>query len=243
MTIDNTGARWLCLQLPRSEYQPVLDLQRSLVEQIRNGQIGPAVIILVEHFPVFTLGRRGERHHFKVSDCQLKAAGISVVHVERGGHVTYHGPGQLVGYPIIDLRQTQLKVIELVEHMEEVMLRTAGSFGIKATRNPINRGVWVGQRKLGSIGIAVRRGVSFHGFALNVSTSLRPFEWIHPCGLEGVRMMTMEQACGTALSLAKVQNVLKGHFEAVFKMQLQAASLNDLARWALGQHNCGHAYC
>jgi lipoate-protein ligase B len=228
MAINDSTGQWMCLQLAQTKYRQVLELQRELVELKKNGHLQPEILILVEHPPVFTLGHRGERKHFKVSEAWVKAAGISVVHVERGGHVTYHGPGQLVGYPIIDLKQAKLRVIELVGLMEEVMLRTARSLGIKAERNPINRGIWVGQRKLGSIGIAVRRGISFHGFALNVNTSLEPFEWIHPCGLEGVTMTTLEHECGKALSISKTQGILKTHLETVFQMQLKNVALDEL---------------
>jgi lipoate-protein ligase B len=232
--MPNPFPRWLCLQIPQSDYQPVLELQHRLVKLKKEGRLTPEIVILVEHPPVFTLGRRGERKHLRVSEAYLKAAGVPVIHVERGGDVTYHGPGQWVGYVIIHLKQAKLKVIELVDGLEEVMLRTADSWEVKAKRNPINRGIWVGSRKLGSVGIAVRRGISFHGFALNVSTSLKPFKWIHPCGLKGVSMTTLEREGRQKLSFTKIRDTLKTHLEAVFQMRLQDVTLADLGLTAYG---------
>jgi lipoate-protein ligase B len=136
--------------------------------------------------------------------------------VERGGNITFHGPGQLVVYPIVDLQTAGIKVVDFVSGLEEVMLRTVENWGITAERNAANRGIWVGPHKMGSIGIAVRRGISFHGLALNVHTDLTPFSWIQPCGLQNVAMTTMQQETAHKLSMQQVRAVLKTQFERVF---------------------------
>jgi lipoate-protein ligase B len=151
------------------------------------------------------------------------------VQVERGGNITYHAPGQLVLYPIIHLERAGIKVVDLVDRLEEVMIRTCAEWGIPAGRNPLNRGVWVGLKKIGAIGIAVRRGVSFHGMALNVTVDLAPFGWIQPCGLEGVGVTSMRMEGGQDLGMAEVRRWLAQHMQTVFGARLVPADLNQLA--------------
>jgi lipoate-protein ligase B len=209
------------------DYEEASSLQVRLVEARGRRQI-PDVVLLLEHPPVFTLGRRGGDAHFLVDENYLKARGIPVFQAERGGEVTHHGPGQLVGYPIVDLRENGWKVVDFVAALEEVMIRTAAHWGIRAERNALNRGVWVGMDKLGSIGIAVRRGISFHGFALNVNTDLEPFQWVNPCGLQGVRMTSMERILGDKVPMEEVRETAKRQIEAVFSVRLQTTSLEEL---------------
>lgn len=185
--------KWFCADLPMLDYRTAWDLQVRLVAARKGGIIGSDVLILLEHEPVFTLGRRGGRENLTVSEAFLEEAGVCVLHVERGGNITFHGPGQLVGYPILDLQAAGLSVTGYVERLEEVMIRTAAEWGVVAERNSLNRGVWAGGRKLGSVGIAIRRGISFHGFAFNVKPSLKPFGWINPCGLKGIEMTSLER--------------------------------------------------
>lgn len=158
----------------------------------------------------------------------LEKAGIPVIQVERGGNITYHGPGQLVMYPIIDLRVARLTVADYVENLEEVMIRVAGDWGIRAERNPINRGVWVRDNKLGSIGIAIRRGICFHGMAFNVNLSLDTFGWINPCGLQDIGMTSMERELSRKVSMHQVREATKRHFEAVFGVELVMKNLSEL---------------
>jgi lipoate-protein ligase B len=190
------AARWLCAELGLLNYEEAHGLQLRLHTARERRIIKSDILLLLEHPPVFTLGRRGGRENFKVSDVFLREANVPVVHVERGGDITFHGPGQLLGYPILDLRAAGLTVTGYVERLEEVMIRTAAHWGVHAARNPLNHGVWVGDRKLGSLGIAVRRGIAFHGFALNVNMSLEPFGWIEPCGLHGVQMTSIGREIG-----------------------------------------------
>jgi lipoate-protein ligase B len=158
----------------------------------------------------------------------LARHGIPIVQVERGGNITYHAPGQLVLYPIVHLERAGIKVVDMVDRLEEAMIRTCAEWGIQAGRNPLNRGVWVGMKKIGAIGIAVRRGVSFHGMALNVNIDLTPFCWIQPCGLEGVGVTSMRTEGGQDLGMAEVRRLLAQHMQTVFGVRLVPADLNHL---------------
>ncbi len=221
---------WLCVELLSMDYHEALELQRTLVDAKIADTLSRDVLLLLEHPPVFTLGRRGNHRHLLVAEAFLKSGGIQVIHVERGGDITYHGPGQLVGYPIVDLRKGRCKVIDFVAALEDVMINTVGDWGIKAGRNPMNRGVWVGMSKVGSLGIALRRAVSFHGFALNVNTSLEPFSWIHPCGLEGVELTSMERLLGREVPMEDVRRAAGLHIQEIFGVKLERVSLMDIYR-------------
>jgi lipoate-protein ligase B len=219
---------WLLVELPSTEYTKAYGLQLSLVDARSAGTIDRNVVLVLEHPPVFTLGRRGGLGNLTVPEGLLERAGIPLVHVERGGDITFHGPGQLVAYPLIDLRAARLGVSDYVGALEEVMIRVAAQWGIEAGRNALNRGVWAGDRKLGSIGIAIRRGISFHGLALNVNISLEPFEWINPCGLRGTAMTSMERELSSSIPMDRIRNAVKEHMEKVFGVRLVAAGLIEL---------------
>lgn len=218
----------LYVDLPLTDYLDAWYLQTNLVAARKNRLIHHNVILLLEHPSVFTLGRRGGTDNLSVSEKFLKNAGIALIRVERGGDITFHGPGQLVIYPIIDLRLAGLKIVDYVSKLEEVMLRTAADWGIKATRNPLNRGIWVGNNKLGSIGIAVRRGICFHGMALNVNVSLKPFEWINPCGLLDVGTTSMQRELCRKIPMQRVRETIKRHLESVFEVTLAPTNLEEL---------------
>ncbi len=211
---------WLCADLALLHYEEARDLQLRLVTSRERGIIVPDILLLTEHEPVFTLGRRGGRENLIVSELFLKEARIPLVHAERGGDITFHGPGQLVGYPILDLRAAGLTVAGYVERLEEIMIRTAAHWGVHATRSRLNHGVWVGDRKLGSLGIAIRRGIAFHGFALNVNVSLEPFGWINPCGLHGVKMTSLEREIARKASMKEVREQVKRNIKEVFDVDL-----------------------
>ena len=215
-----TTKRWLCADLALLGYEEARDLQLRLVAARECGTIASDILLLVEHEPVFTLGRRGGRENLMVSELFLKVARIPIVHVERGGDITFHGPGQLVGYPIMDLRAAKLTVIDYVERLEEIMIRTAAHWGVQATRNRLNHGIWVGGSKLGSLGIAIRRGITYHGFALNVNVSLEPFGWINPCGLHGVKMTSLEREIACKPSMKEVREQIKLNIKEVFNVDL-----------------------
>ncbi len=216
-----TDRPWWLVDFPVVDYGELLSLQHRLVDAKAQGTLTHDFLLMLEHRPVFTLGRRGIRSGLLVEDDFLAARGVEVVHVERGGDVTYHGPGQVVAYPIVDLKASGWKVADFVEAIEEIMIRTAGRWGIRASRNPKNRGVWVGAKKLGSVGIAVRREISFHGLALNVDMDLRPFTWINPCGLAGCRMTSLKEETDQPVFVGDVREALALDARTVFGASLE----------------------
>ncbi|MBU1570757.1 MAG: lipoyl(octanoyl) transferase LipB, partial [Proteobacteria bacterium] len=187
----------------------------------KKGLLDQDVFLILEHAPVFTLGLRGGKDHLKVPEAFLASRNIPLVHIERGGDITYHGPGQLVVYPIVNLKTGRWRVISFVEILEELMLLIARDWGIQAERRPLNRGIWVGQNKLGSVGIAVRRSVSFHGLALNVNTDLEPFQWIDPCGLTGVAVTSLQQLKHREIPLSTVRERARTHIRTLFNKDLE----------------------
>lgn len=223
---------WHAVDLGRMPYPDAWDLQLRLVEARSQGRVNHDVILFVEHPPVFTLGRRGGRENFLVSEELLRQSGIPIVQVERGGNITYHGPGQLVVYPIVHLPNMGLGVVDLVDRLEEVMIRTCAAWGIAAGRNALNRGAWVGMKKIGSIGIAVRRGVSFHGLALNVNLDLAPFGWIQPCGLEGVGVTSIAREADRPVAMGEALAAVERNIEAVFGIRLEPQTAEGMAKKA-----------
>ncbi len=198
------------------DYAAAYALQLVLVEKRRGGTVADDVFLVTEHPGTFTLGRRGGRQNLMVSEQFLQEKNIPLVHIERGGDITYHGWGQLVVYPILHLRQAGLTVADYVACLEEIMIGLAAASGVTAGRDPRNHGVWAGDKKLGSVGIAVRHGVAFHGLALNVNLSLEPFSWVNPCGLTGVRMTSLSRESGREISLDEVKNNLPALLKQVF---------------------------
>jgi lipoate-protein ligase B len=219
---------WHLVHLGIVPYSEAWDLQARLVEARVSGSLPNDVVLVLEHPAVFTLGKRGGRENLLVPEDTLARQGIPIVQVERGGNITYHAPGQLVLYPIIHLERAGIKVVDMVDRLEDVMIRTCAEWGVQAGRNPLNRGVWVGLKKIGAIGIAVRRGVSFHGMALNVNIDLTPFGWIQPCGLEGVGVTSMQTESGQDPGMAEVRRLLAQHMQTVFGARLVPADLNHV---------------
>ena len=231
MSVDlhHTGSRtWHLVDLGLVPYKEAWDLQVRLVAARASGSLPNDVVLVLEHPAVFTLGKRGGRENLLVPEETLTRHGIPIVQVERGGNITYHAPGQLVLYPIIHLERAGIKVVDLVDRLEDVMIRTCAEWGIPAGRNPLNRGVWVGLKKIGAIGIAVRRGVSFHGMALNVAIDLAPFCWIQPCGLQGIGVTSMRAEAGQDIGTTEVRRLLAQHMQAVFGARLVPADLNHV---------------
>ena len=195
------------LDLGRREYKEVWDLQRQLNESRGRGETSDT-LILVEHEHVITLGR-------KTTAENLKLQSIPVYQVERGGDATYHGPGQLVGYPIISLGDHDVR--RFVTMLEEALIRTVVDFGINCQRKEGHPGVWVNSKKIASIGVAVANWVTYHGFALNVNTDLSYFWLIKPCGLDPELLTSMKQILGKDLDMTKVKDRLLNHFTTVFE--------------------------
>jgi len=216
------------VELPKTAYQTALDLQLAVVNAKIAGRLAADVILCLEHPRVFTLGRRGGRENLCVSDDFLAAQGVTVMPTDRGGNITYHGPGQLVVYPIIHLSRRRFRVVDFVSGLEQAMIRTAARWGLAAGTDPANRGVWLGGDKLGSIGITVRRGVSFHGLALNVNTDMEPFGWINPCGLDRVQMTSFERHLGKPVSMEAARGEMAAHLSEVFGFALTNRSVEQL---------------
>ena len=219
---------WRFVDLGLMDYRQAWALQRRLVEAGKDDAFHMDVVLFVEHPAVFTLGRRGGVENLKVNRSFLADRSIDLVHVERGGDITYHGPGQLVLYPIVNLRSMELGVLPFVEGLEEIMIRTVAKWGIQGERNAMNRGAWVDGKKIGSIGIAVRRSVSFHGLALNVNTHLEPFSWVHPCGLHDVAVTSMEKELCKAVPMGEIKEAAHSCVEDVFGISLAALSVREL---------------
>jgi len=220
--------RALLLNLGLRDYLSVWELQRSLVMAKSDRIIDNDLFLILEHNPVFTIGKRGSSNHILVSSTFLSSKNIPIYRIERGGDITYHGPGQLICYPIIDIKRAHLGVREFVDALEEVMIYVAATYGIYPHRNPLGRGIWLGDRKLGSIGIAIKAGISFHGFALNVNNSLEPFSWIDPCGLKGIRMTSIREALGREVEMDEVYKVTKIALEEIFNISLKEVHLDRL---------------
>ena len=220
-----------CLDLKTMAYQEAWEFQQAMVRTRIEKNFSQDVVLFLEHPPVFTLGRRGGIENLTVADAFLKTSGIQVIQVERGGDITYHGPGQMVVYPILDLNRQRLGITELVFMLEDVMIRVSETLGVQAVRNSRNRGVWVGDRKIGSIGLAVRKGISFHGMALNVNLSMTPFEWIHPCGLTNVSMTSLERELPERPSMQVVRKLTKQYLGDVFGRSLEEITRETLDKW------------
>jgi lipoyl(octanoyl) transferase len=207
------------------DYHKAYEIQLALVEKRKTGALESDVFLLTEHPAVFTLGRRGGREHLIVSDDFLKKKKVAVVHVERGGDITFHGRGQVVVYPIMHLRSGDLSISDYINRLEEVMLRLSADFGVLANRDERNHGIWVGDCKLGSVGIAVRHGITFHGLALNVNTALEAFGWIHPCGLTDVQMTSLARELKEELPMDTVKTLLRDHLGMVFQREITTVPL------------------
>jgi len=201
------------------EYRAAWDLQRRLVERRASDEV-PDLLLLVEHPHVVTLGRRG-------TTADVLDHALPVVHVERGGEATYHGPGQLVGYPIVKLAD-RLDVTGYVRDLEALLIEASRAFGVPAERDPRQSGVWTRGRKLGSIGIAIHRNVTYHGFAHNVNTDLSYFARIRPCGFDGSVMTSMERELGQPVPIASFKETVGHAFENAFGARLRPLSLEDL---------------
>jgi lipoyl(octanoyl) transferase len=202
--------------LGRIRYAEGLQLQARLVGERQRQEI-PDTLLLLEHEPVFTLGRNARRENVLFPDDELRARGYDVFESGRGGDVTYHGPGQIVGYPILDLAPDRQDVHRYVRDLEEVMIRTCADHAVAAGRITGLTGAWVGENKIGAIGVRIARWVTSHGFALNVANDLSPFGLIVPCGIRGRGVTSLEREAGRSVATADVAEPLVRHFAAVFE--------------------------
>jgi len=200
------------------DYGEALELQRGLV-RLRGQGLIPDVVLFLEHPPVFTLGIKASRESLLLPRERLRALGFAVVETDRGGDVTYHGPGQLVCYFIRDLRGKD--IIEHLRALEEVVILALSRLGISASRVRGLPGVWVGGKKVCSVGLAVSRGVAYHGFALNVNNDLTPFSYIHPCGLRGCQMTSVSHLLGREAGVGEMIPPILGALEEVFRVEVR----------------------
>jgi len=210
-----TAIPWRVLNLGLAPYGEALDRQAALVEQRLQGSI-PDTLILLEHPPVVTLGRAKTTANLRLAPQELRARGIEFFEISRGGDVTYHAPGQLVGYPIFDLGQHGRDVLRFCRRVEAALIGTLAGFDLTARAVPGKAGVWIGDRKIASLGISLRRWVTFHGFALNVSVDLAGFQMIRPCGEEPGIMTSMEVERGRQVAMDAVRSRLAAEFARVF---------------------------
>ena len=216
-------------------YAPACELQRQLVEARKANAI-PDVLLFCEHPHVITLGRNGKREHLRASDRLLEQMRVEFHATDRGGDITYHGPGQIVGYPVLDLADHRRDIRWYVEQLEETMIRATADYEIRARRVPGKHGIWVrspngpvtAEEKLAALGVHLSRWVTSHGFAYNVSTDLRYFDLIVPCGIQDARSTSLERILGRAVETTEAKGRLSAHFADVFGYSLKSVSCEEL---------------
>jgi lipoate-protein ligase B len=212
--------RCVVYQLGLIKYDDAYHLQQKLLYQRLDDQIEDTLLLL-EHPPVITIGKSGKLENVLASPAQLAKEGVSLVFVDRGGDVTYHGPGQIVGYPIFDLRERGRDAHQYLHNLEEVLIRTLNDFSIKSSRDSSHAGVWVRDEEIAAIGLSIRKWISMHGFALNVNTDLAPFSLINPCGFDNRKATSLAKLLGQEIPMETVTERLLAHFAEVFDAQLE----------------------
>jgi len=227
MNEGKTSRMLLVADLGHTDYKWCWDLQHRIVNARRLGR-GADVLLLTQHDHVYTIGRTGDANHLLATDAELKARGIDVYFNDRGGDITYHGPGQLVGYPLLDLSNYSCDLHRYLRDIEEAVIRALQVFGIRARRWSGYTGVWVGTDKICAIGIRSSRWLTMHGFALNVHTDLTYFERIIPCGIFERGVTSMQEVLGRALGVGEVAPVITRTFAQVFGAEICWLTLPDL---------------
>jgi lipoyl(octanoyl) transferase len=224
-------------------YEAACDLQRRLVEARKAGAM-PDVLLLCEHPHVITLGRNGKRENLLAGNRLLAQMNVEFHPSDRGGDITYHGPGQVIGYPILDLTEHRRDVRWYVEQLEETMIRMSADYGVRAKRVEGRHGIWVetpaGDEKLAAIGVHLSRWVTSHGFAYNVSSDLRYFDLIVPCGISGRRPTSLEKLLGRVVGLTRVREQLTLHFGEVFERKMIPVRLHELEQAMAALRSTGH---
>ena len=220
----------LVADLGSIDYRAALALQRDLHQRVVSGDL-PALLLLLQHPHVYTLGRRGDETDILASEHTLREINADVYHTDRGGEVTYHGPGQLVGYPILDLRAAGLGPLAYVRALERVIISTLAELGIPATAEGRPTGVWVNDAKIAAIGVRVSRGVTMHGFALNVNPDLSYFNHIVPCGMPDAGVTSIAEQ-GVDLEVSGVADALATHFTRVLDFSARRTTLETITEGA-----------
>lgn len=219
-------------RLGEIEYETAWNLQARLLQSRQEGRI-PDILLLLQHPHTYTIGKRGGDEHLLAPTDELNRRGIRVFHIDRGGDITYHGPGQVVGYPILDLHDYYLDVHRYLRDLEEVLIRALSRFGLRASREPGLTGVWVdttggGRAKIAAIGVKTSRWVTMHGFALNVNTDLRYFGQIIPCGISNRPVTSMQEGLGRPLDLKHVEDIVVDEFGCVFGIEFETRAAIEL---------------
>ncbi len=206
--------------LGRIDYRRALDLQMRICASRKLG-LGSDALLLLEHPPTITLGRNGRWHNLLVADEALRARGVERFETDRGGDITFHGPGQIVGYPILRLEASERDVHRYMRNLEECLIRTLQAYGIESGRNERYTGVWTSQGKVAAMGVHISRWITRHGFALNVNTDLSCYDLIVPCGIVGKQVTSMERLLSHPVSLEEVVRRVAGEFASVFGRDLE----------------------
>ena len=214
------------LNLHRTNYKQTWELQKKIFSLVEEKSIAD-VLILNEHKHVYTIGKNGDDNHLLASEEELKINGVDVFHIDRGGDITYHGPGQLVGYPILNLENYYCDIHRYLRDLEEVLILTLQDFGIIGTRNNDFTGVWVGENKIAAIGVKVSKWITMHGFAFNVNTDLRYFDRIIPCGIFHKGVTSLEKLLGKKIAMNEVEESVIKNFEKVFAVQAEHKNINE----------------
>ena len=211
--------KYLLLRLDTVEYGEAWELQKSLLEARVSSKVEDCLILL-QHPPTFTYGRRYKEGNLIANKEYYETLGFAVYKTDRGGLATYHGPGQIVGYPIIKISTYTKDYYQYLRMLEEVMIRTLFDFGIVAVRNEGYTGIWVNNAKVGFIGVRLTFGYAMHGFSLNVNNDVSPFNHITPCGIQGVRVTSVQELLNTSVNMQEVYAKLANHFSDVFQIQM-----------------------
>ena len=228
--LPTAGAEMLVCRVGRMSYKSAWSWQQDLRRERLDGE-GADLLLLMEHPPTYTLGRSSRPQHLLADAATLEREGIALYHIERGGSATYHGPGQLVGYPIVNLRNRDRDVHRFIRNLEQVLIGALAAFGVEAGARAGLTGVWVEEeKKIASIGIHVRQWITMHGFALNVAPDLRHFSWIQPCGFDSEVMTSMAEWMAEAPALDAVAVEVTRQFEEIFECSTREVGVEELKR-------------
>jgi lipoyl(octanoyl) transferase len=215
------------VNLGRTDYKQCWDLQQRLLERRASGEVGD-LLLLTEHNHVYTIGKGGDDDHLLANEEELRSKGVAVYHNDRGGDITYHGPGQLVGYPILDLNNYYLDLHRYLRDIEQVIIRTLAGYGVQASRDADYTGVWVGIDKICAIGVKTSRWVTMHGFAFNINTDLSHFGRIIPCGIFDKGVTSLKQLLGREVEVREVGRQVAVEFGCVFGSEMRQCLLQEL---------------
>lgn len=217
----------LLVELPCTDYSEALEIQRRLVER-KIGKSGPDILLLLEHPPTVTLGTRGEESDLLIPAEALTRRGVALYKVDRGGEATYHGPGQLVAYPIVDLRRRGLSVRDYVRALEETIIKSLAIRGVKGFRQHRKVGVWTGPKeKIASIGVRIKQRITSHGFSINVAVPVDPCELIVSCGMPDIRMVSLNQLADSPVGVEEFRETVAEAFGEVFGVSLERSSIEE----------------